>query len=140
MPLHFWLFTVGIILLVAFVEFKLRRGLAMPKIPQPFNINIKLMGGPFDGQEHEIEVLKRPAFFIQPYLPEDPPEEQKIATVENYKDGEPVGRQEMYAPSWAYYQLVLDDTYFYVRNVTEEEVTEIATTGKLPDVRPTGTS
>lgn len=136
LPWHFWLFISIIGLVIAFVDWKVRKALAMPKIPEPFNLTIKLMGGPFHEKQFTTPVLKRPDFFIQPYVPEEPDEEKRIAKVEKYQNGEPVGVQEMYEPNWAYYRFVMDDTYFYVRDVDIEEVERLGQTGELPDVKP----
>lgn len=139
LPWHFWLFVSIIGIIIAVADWKIRTLLAMPKVPEPFPITIKLFGGPYDGKEYTTPVLKRPEFFIQPYVPQDPDERddsKRIAKVEKYQNGEPVGIEDMYEPNWAYYRVVTDDTYFYVRDVEPSELEHLSKTGELPDVRP----
>jgi hypothetical protein len=105
----------------------------LPKPPAPPElIPVHLFGGPHHDTTQQIRADEKPQFFIAQYLPVDeetgePKEENLIKADE----------QKMYfKPSYAYYQAITDNDYFYVRDITAQEIYTMQKTGKLPSPQP----
>ena len=94
--------------------------------------NVKCYDGPCHGHVHQIVLEDRPKWYISPYVPTD-------------DDGQPnadniVGqlRDTVYIePSLAYYQQVADEDYFYVRDISKNELQVLVESGILPTAERT---
>lgn len=125
MPNSFWIFlliTWIVVYTIDWSQFVVRHK-ALEK-PEVTTKEVKFLGGPLDGKSLPVDETQD--FYVTPYIPEDESER-----------GEPVGHlgdKLFYQPKFGYYQQVTDDEYFYVRDITEQELERVQATGELPEV------
>ncbi len=90
----------------------------------PVPVKVRYLGGPLDGRVDLVpEDIKQP-FFVLPYIP-----------VEEDKRGEQYGEmfgKPLHKPNLAFYTQVEDDSYFYVKDISEEEFKQIMVDGTPP--------
>jgi len=122
--------VLAVAIVVLYVVPKLLRRLFVKPTPEPEVHVITFYGGPED--QHEYKVLKRYPWYMIPYIPKNP-EERKVRDQLFNQAGEPVF--QLVDHSYAFYQQIEDGKYFYVRDVTKEEVMTTLQTGQLPNVR-----
>jgi hypothetical protein len=86
--------------------------------PEPVVHKAQFFGGPLDGRKEDITLDELPPFFMSPYLTDE------------QRDDMMHGLRTM--PSIAYYVRIDDDSYFYKRDVTPDEIPNIQNNGGLP--------
>jgi hypothetical protein len=122
-----WYMTLGLLIAGFYGVPMLVRRLT-PKAPAPPElIPVHLFGGPHHDTTQKVPADDKPQFFIAQYLPIDEDGQPKA---ENLIQAE--GDRAYFKPSYAYYQAVTDNDYFYVRDITPQEINQMQTTGKLP--------
>jgi hypothetical protein len=127
MPIHFWIVLAGLTAIVVLLAHRnskrevvdydalvneLKQSV-VDQMPKPHTI--RFYGGPLDGKEDKV-LHDSPFGFIE-YIPEDEESRQQI--------GEVMG-QPIFAPKIAYYRMVTEGDYFYVRDVTADEARKAA--------------
>ena len=123
--------VIGIIVVaVAFIAFiVLPRLLRLLKKSTPEKVEdpivIKFYDGPLNGTTKVVETSS--PWFLYPFLPEDRQDEW-----EDDETRTPVEGMRFVKPFWAYYQQIDGTNYFFVREISEDEMLGIYRDGKLP--------
>lgn len=125
----FAIFLVVAILLVYGIP-KLFKDKQLIEEPETTPKVIKFFDGPLDGRAQPI--MDVPAdFYVMPYIAKD-----KDGNIDTDKS-QPIGHildKQYFAPVYAYYQQVTPEDYFYVRDLSEQEVERVSATGLQPRI------
>lgn len=130
MPWHFWVVLAASIGAVYGLPRLFKGGRNAAHEEERELITVKLFDGPKDGTVQQVEADNQPHFFIQPYLPVDEdgmPKEENIVSQQ--------ADRVFFKPSFAFYQAITDEDYFYVRDIDENEL-ESLKLGKMPLIEP----
>lgn len=119
MPNSFWI-TMGIVgfLIWAIPKwFKTHVPVKPEEAPMPEPTKVQFYGGPLDGMVQPVEPSSD--FVVAPYLPRT--EDGEVDISEAKVVGH-MGDKVYFEPSLAYYQQIMDDSYFYVRDISTTEM------------------
>lgn len=87
---------------------------------QSVPMKVQFYGGPLDGVAQEVE--RDSDFFVAPYLPRT--DEGEIDMDEAKIAGQQ-GDRVLFEANLAYYQQIMPDSYFYVRDISKQEIEKI---------------